>query len=106
MSNVITYLDRNGLVDGKIPAGKGCPFLASCKNKESVCPTSEAAFAVPYDCEHARMHSYVSTIRVTANLKKVTPGYSIIPDKTVIIDTIVPHKIVVLKPLPLDEDWT
>ncbi len=101
----ITYLDRNGLKGGKIPAGHGCPFLDSCKNKEKVCPTAQHTFAVPYDCEHARMHSYVSTVRVTTNLKKVTPGYSIIPQAVVIIDTIVPDKIKVIKPPLFDEGW-
>lgn len=108
MSNVIiSHLDRNGLVDGKIPAGKGCPFLSICKSKEKVCPTAESTFAVPYDCEHARMHSFAATVRATTNLKKATPGgYSIIPQAVVIIDTIVPDKIKVIKPPTLDEGWT
>ena len=105
MATIVTYLDRNGLVEGKIPAGHGCPFLDSCKSKEKVCPTAEATFTVPYDCEHARMHSYVSTVKVTTNLKKVTPGYSIIPQAVIIIDTIVPDKIKVIKPPSFDEGW-
>lgn len=102
-----THLDRNGLVNGKIPASRGCPFLDSCKNKEKVCPTLEHAFPVPYDCEHARLHSFAATVRPTTNLKKPTPGgYSIIPQAVIMLDTIVPDKIKIIKPASLNEDCT
>jgi hypothetical protein len=82
------HTNRNGLVNGNIPAGKPCPFLSSCKKKHDLCPTEEKLRGLPFDCREAKMHSFVATIRVTTNLRKVaTPTYSIIPQRIVILES-------------------
>lgn len=52
-----TYLNSNGLVDGKIPAGEKCPFLRECELACSRCPGFRDVKPVDYSCAAARAHS-------------------------------------------------
>lgn len=56
--------DRNGLVDGNIPAGQVCPFLEKCAMKFDRCPTKESLKPVDFSCAAARGFSYLSVKRI------------------------------------------
>jgi hypothetical protein len=65
---VADHLNTNGLVDGNIPAGHSCPFLADCLTRRAWCPSNDGMQAlrdVPYSCAAARAHSMI------ANMKEV-----------------------------------
>lgn len=53
----LSYTNANGLVAGKIPVGKPCPFLSECSMINNHCPTDEEPKAEAYSCATARMHS-------------------------------------------------
>jgi len=58
MSKAASYLDSNGLVDGKIPQGKPCPFLTECKMMlADRCPSESHQPPGPYSCGAARLWS-------------------------------------------------
>lgn len=57
MIKPLTFLDRNGLVDGNIPAGKPCPFLSRCRRFDDRCPSPENPRPVPFSCACARAFS-------------------------------------------------
>lgn len=54
MSN---YENRNGLEDGRIPAGKPCPWIATCALREARCPRINHLHIAAYGCACARFHS-------------------------------------------------
>jgi len=52
------YLNSNGLVNGKIPAGSCCPFLDTCKLKiVNRCPSKTHQPPGEYSCAAARLWS-------------------------------------------------
>jgi hypothetical protein len=51
------YLNENGLVDGNIPKGSGCPFLLQCKFKTDNCPSDKHQPDGIYSCGAARLFS-------------------------------------------------
>ena len=51
---MIEHWNTNGLVDGLIPIGEPCPFLAKCGLKDDRCPTKEKPKLVAYSCAAAR----------------------------------------------------
>jgi len=53
------FLNSNGLVDGKIPAKKECPFLEKCQTRTSSCPSKDKPHDVPFSCGFARAFSIV-----------------------------------------------
>ena len=59
MTDPIKWLDSNGLVDGKIPAGTGCHMATSCKMREERCPTDDKPLEWPFSCALARLGSMV-----------------------------------------------
>lgn len=66
------YRNRNGLANGLIPAGQGCPFLDRCKFKVHTCPgvdgkTKENNFS----CAAARAFSLANE----ADKEKPGTGY-------------------------------
>lgn len=73
------YLNANGLVQGLIPEGKGCPFLSQCGLKNERCPTEEkpvppTAYSevwkmVGYSCGAARAHSMVISVEALKKKK-------------------------------------
>lgn len=54
---VSNYLNENGLVDGKIPSGKACPFIDTCTWKNERCPSATQTKPNDYSCAAARLHS-------------------------------------------------
>jgi len=56
-TNHLAYINANGLVEGKVPAGKACPFIAECSMLNDQCPTDDEPTSEPYSCATARMHS-------------------------------------------------
>jgi hypothetical protein len=51
----IKHWNTNGLVDGNIPPGQPCPFLAKCGLKDERCPGHEGGFKLwPFSCAAAR----------------------------------------------------
>lgn len=53
----LAYINANGLIGGKVPAGKPCPFAAECSMINNHCPTDDELKDAPYSCATARMHS-------------------------------------------------
>ena len=53
------YLNSNGLENGRIPAGKPCPFLTECGLRMDRCPSPEALKENPFSCAAARLHSMI-----------------------------------------------
>ncbi len=54
----MSYLNTNGLVNGNIPKGQPCPFLAECKFRVDNCPSAEKPNTEhDYSCAAARFHS-------------------------------------------------
>lgn len=53
----INAANAGGLVGGRIPAGKACPFLKTCSMKNEQCPTKQATKPVDYSCAAARAHA-------------------------------------------------
>lgn len=55
------YLNKNGLVDGCIPANTACPFLESCKLQVQSCPGAEGNLkSNNFSCAAARLHSAIA----------------------------------------------
>lgn len=55
------YLDKNGLVNGLIPANSACPFLANCKFKVHTCPGVDGKTKPNhFSCAAARLHSAIA----------------------------------------------
>ena len=54
------YLNSNGLKNGKIPAGKPCPFLDSCSSRNEDCPSDDNLKEKDFPCPAARAHSIIS----------------------------------------------
>jgi hypothetical protein len=55
MSKHFDHCNANGLVDGRIPVGKPCPFLAKCPMASERCPGFEGQLKpVAYSCAAAR----------------------------------------------------
>lgn len=59
-----TEKNKSLLVDGKIPAGKACPFLASCPAKIDRCPSDDKLKEVDYSCAAARAYDMIHTASV------------------------------------------
>jgi hypothetical protein len=59
MSDIMLFLNSNGLVDGRIPAGKPCPFASDCTVYNERCPSKENdnMRTVPMSCAIARAFS-------------------------------------------------
>jgi len=58
--NLIIYtawLNENGLLNGRIPAGTACPFLLRCCLRHGSCPTNENTRSFTYSCSSARVYS-------------------------------------------------
>lgn len=53
--------NKSLLVDGKIPAGKACPFLTNCPAKIDKCPTDDKLKEVDYSCAAARAYDLIHT---------------------------------------------
>ena len=53
------HTNSNGLVNGRIPAGKPCPFETECKLKMERCPTKDSLKTVDFSCAAARAHSII-----------------------------------------------
>lgn len=53
----INHRNTGGLIDGRVPAGEACPFLAQCSMKNDNCPTKQLTKIVPFSCGAARAHS-------------------------------------------------
>jgi len=49
--------NAGGLVDGRIPAGKACPFLKTCSMKVASCPTKQESKSIAFSCAAARAHA-------------------------------------------------
>ena len=56
MLKKVSYLNSNGLEDGRIPAGNPCPFLKKC-HPTFQCPGELGVYQVPYSCGLARAFS-------------------------------------------------
>ena len=55
------YLNKNGLVQGLIPANTACPFLGNCKFKVHTCPGVDGKMKPNnFSCAAARLHSAIS----------------------------------------------
>ena len=55
------YLNKNGLVQGLIPANTACPFLNNCKFKVHTCPGVDGKMkSGNFSCAAARLHSAIS----------------------------------------------
>lgn len=55
------YLDKNGLVNGLIPANSACPFLSNCKFKVHTCPGVDGKMkSTNFSCAAARLHSAIA----------------------------------------------
>lgn len=55
------YLDKNGLVNGLIPANSACPFLSNCKFKVHTCPGVDGKMRpTNFSCAAARLHSAIA----------------------------------------------
>lgn len=59
MSADLDHTNTNGLVHGDIPAGKPCPFHATCPRLDERCPTPEKLKPHPFSCGLARLHSII-----------------------------------------------
>jgi hypothetical protein len=57
----IKPLNLDGLVDGKIPRGKPCPWLSLCQLKNEDCPTIEHPNENDLSCGMAILRS-ISTV--------------------------------------------
>ena len=51
------FLNTNGLVRGRIPPGKSCPFYQKCSYKNKNCPTKLNPSAKETSCDVARLCS-------------------------------------------------
>lgn len=51
------YCNKNGLVDGKIPKGKACPFATECERIIERCPTETNKKDNDFSCALARLIS-------------------------------------------------
>lgn len=51
---MIDWCNCNGLVDGKIPAGKPCPFEKKCGHPLPKCPVEGKPREVDFSCALAR----------------------------------------------------
>lgn len=65
---MVDYLNLNGLVNGLIPAGDACPFLAKCDLYTSFCPDGSNR-SKDFSCAAARAFPLValrksSTVRL------------------------------------------
>lgn len=49
--------NAGGLVGGRIPAGKACPFLKNCKMENNNCPTKKTPKSGDFSCAAARAHA-------------------------------------------------
>jgi hypothetical protein len=54
-----SYLDSNGLEDGKIPAGNCCPAIKECGLRNERCPSESNLLDGPYSCAGARLWSLI-----------------------------------------------
>lgn len=59
----MSYLDENGLVDGKIPAGSACPWHETCDLKMDRCPSKEKPKENAFSCALARLNSMIASSR-------------------------------------------
>ena len=53
----MNHWNKNGLINGAVPAGNACPFIATCKYRLSKCPTDTALHDKQYSCSVARLLS-------------------------------------------------
>lgn len=53
----LEYLNKNGLVDGRIPAGKPCAYAGICPLRMERCPTKDSLREVDFSCASARYFS-------------------------------------------------
>ncbi len=55
------YLNKNGLVNGLIPAETACPFLENCKFKVHTCPGVDGRMKPNhFSCAAARLHAAIA----------------------------------------------
>ena len=67
----LDFYNSNGLEDGRIPAGKECPFLAECRIRNDNCP-SEARGNVRH--EHAFSCGGARAISIAKESQKMADG--------------------------------
>ncbi len=53
------YLNSNGLINGKIPAGQTCGYYNECTRKNGYCPGGDHLLEHEFSCALARLHSAV-----------------------------------------------
>ena len=59
--NFLEYLDENGLVGGRIPAGQPCNFYKICDVRMDRCPRAEKLSKRNFSCAAARLFSLIES---------------------------------------------
>jgi hypothetical protein len=67
--NQTTYLNENGLENGKIPANKECPFFDNCKGMNENCPSEKNKNIRnhTFSCAFARGYSLIKSSKEENN---------------------------------------
>lgn len=63
----LSFLNKNGLANGKVPPNKECPFWNECKCRDENCPSVENNNLRdrPFSCAAARAFSMMKDLEET-----------------------------------------